>query len=73
MTQAERLVRREELRNQIAKHEEALAELRAEEERLLEACEHSYADGRHALVGANIRVCSVCGRVVKGRDEKLWG
>lgn len=73
MTQAERLVRREELRNQIAKLEESLAELRAEEERVLEACEHAYADGRHALVGSKIRVCSVCGRVVKGRDEKLWG
>lgn len=73
MTQAERLVRRDELRTQIAKLEEALADLREEEERLLEACEHTYADGRHALVGGRIRVCSVCGRVVKGRDEKLWG
>lgn len=73
MTQAERLDRREELRAEIAKHEEALAALRAEEEQLLGECEHTYADGRHAVVGGRIRVCAVCGQVLKGRDEKLWG
>ncbi len=73
MTQAERLDRREELRAEIAKHEDALAALREEEERLLGACDHTYADGRHAAVGGRIKVCAICGRVLKGRDEKLWG
>ncbi len=73
MTQAERLVRREELRAEITKHEEALEALREEEERLLGACDHCYADGRHAIVGGRIKVCAICGHVLKSRDEKLWG
>ena len=73
MTQAERLARREELRVEIAKHDRARAALRAEETRLLEGCEHVYADGRSAAAGGRIKVCALCGRVLKGRDEKLWG
>lgn len=73
MTQAERLIRREELRAEIAKHEAALEALREEEERLLGSCDHTYADGRHAVVGGRIKVCAICGRVLKGKDEKLWG
>lgn len=73
MTQAERLERREQLRVEIAKQEESLAALREEEERLLGACEHTYADGRAAAVGGRIKVCAICGHVLKGRDEKLWG
>lgn len=73
MTQAEMLVRREELRSQIEKHEAALSALRLEESQLLEACDHTYADGRGASAGGRVRVCAVCGRVLKQRDEKLWG
>lgn len=73
MTQNERLVRRERLQAEIAKRERELTELRAEEARLLERCEHTLADGRSALAGATVRLCSLCGRVLKGRDEKLWG
>jgi hypothetical protein len=71
--QMERLARRAELRAEIERHEATLAALRAEELRLLDGCEHTYADGRHAVAGASVRVCAVCGQVLKGRDEKLWG
>jgi hypothetical protein len=73
VTQAERLVRREELRAEIANREVELEALRAELARLLETCEHTYADGRHATTGGSVKLCALCGRVLKGRDEKLWG
>jgi hypothetical protein len=73
VTQNELLARREQLRADIAKHEAALDALRAEEARLLAACAHTYADGRRAAVGGRIVVCCVCGRVLKHREEKLWG
>lgn len=73
MTQREILNRREQLRSDIAKHEAALAALRAEEARLLERCDHTYADGRRATAGSPVRVCAVCGQLLKARDEKLWG
>lgn len=73
MTQAERLARREELQAQIAKREAELEVLRGEIARLLESCEHNYADGRHAATGGSVKLCALCGRVLKGRDEKLWG
>ncbi len=73
MDQAERLARREELRAEIAKHEAALAALRAEEARLLDGCEHHYADGRSAATGGRVKICAICGHVLPGRDEKLWG
>jgi hypothetical protein len=73
VTQAERLSRRAELRAEIAKRELELERLRLEEVRLLEGCEHSYADGRGASTGARVKICSVCGRLLPQRDEKLWG
>lgn len=73
MTQSERLNRREELRADITKLEGSLAALREEESRLLEGCEHAYADGRNASTGGRVRICSICGRVLKQRDDKLWG
>jgi hypothetical protein len=73
VTQAERLARREALRAEIAKQERQLAELRAEEARLLVDCEHEYADGRHATAGGRVKICSICGRLMPHRDEKLWG
>ncbi len=73
MKQAERLVRRDELRAEIAKREAELETLRDELARLLADCEHTYADGRHATAGGSVKLCALCGRVLKGREEKLWG
>jgi hypothetical protein len=73
VTQSERLARRDELRADIAKLEAELQALRTEESRLLDDCDHSYADGRGASTGARVRICAICGRVLKHRDEKLWG
>ncbi len=73
MTQNERLNRREQLRADIVRLEGNLAALREEEARLLEDCEHQYADGRNASTGGRVRICAICGRVLKQRDDKLWG
>ena len=73
MTQAERLARRAELRADIEKRKSELDTLLEEEARLLDGCEHVYADGRSASTGAQVRICAICGRVLKQRDEKLWG
>ncbi len=73
VTQAERLTRRAELRADIARLEAELAGLREAEARLLEGCEHAYADGRSAGAGGQVRICAICGHVLKHRDEKLWG
>jgi hypothetical protein len=73
VTQSERLTRREELRADIVKLESDLAALREQEARLLEGCEHAYADGRPASTGGRVRICAICGRVLKQRDDKLWG
>jgi NADH pyrophosphatase NudC (nudix superfamily) len=74
VTQEQRLARRAELRADITRLEAELAELREAETRLLEGCEHVYADGRSALAGGHqVRICAICGQVPKHRDEKLWG
>jgi hypothetical protein len=73
VNQAERLARREELRGKIAEHEDVLAKLRAEEAKLLEGCEHAYGDGRAAMTGAQVKICAICGKLLRARDEKLWG
>lgn len=73
MTQEERLARRAELRADITKLEVEIEALRAAEARLLDGCEHAYADGRSAGAGGQVRICAICGRVLKHRDEKLWG
>jgi hypothetical protein len=73
VTQAERLARRTELRADIAKREREVEELRVEETRLLDGCEHVYADGRGAATGGRVKICSICGRLLPNRDEKLWG
>jgi len=73
VTQAERLARRAELRADIEKVRGELEALLDEEARLLEGCEHVYADGRSASTGGRVRICAVCGHVLKQRDEKLWG
>ncbi len=73
MTQAERLARRDALRVEIDKLERELSALRAEEEQLLDGCEHAYADGRNASAGGRMKICAICGRLLPHRDEKLWG
>ncbi len=73
MTQAERLARRDALRADIAKLETELDSLRTEEAKLLDGCEHAYADGRNASAGGKVKICAVCGKVLKQKDEKLWG
>jgi len=73
VTQAERLARTEVLRTVISRLEETLAELRAEQQKALEGCEHQYPDGRQASTGASTKVCAICGQVLKGREGKLWG
>ncbi len=73
MTQAERLARRAELRVDIEKARGELEALLEDEVRLLEGCEHVYGDGRSAATGGRVRICAICGRLIKHRDEKLWG
>jgi hypothetical protein len=73
LTQAERLVRHDALRAEIDKQESLLAALRAEQVRLLAGCEHVYADGRNAATGGRVKICAICGQVLRSRDEKLWG
>jgi hypothetical protein len=67
------MARQEVLRGVIQRLEKALAEFRDEEKRVLEGCEHVYPDGRAAATGAPTKVCAICGQIVKGRDDKLWG
>jgi hypothetical protein len=73
LTQAERLERHGALRAEIDKQESLLAALRAEEGRILAGCEHVYADGRRAVTGGRVKICAICGQVLRSRDEKLWG
>ncbi len=73
MTQAERLARRAALRADIDKVKGELEALVEEEVRLLEGCEHVYGDGRAAATGGAVKICAICGRLMKHRDEKLWG
>ncbi len=73
MTQAERLARRAELRADIEKVKGELDALLEDETRLLEGCEHVYGDGRSAATGGRVRICAICGRLIKHRDEKLGG
>jgi hypothetical protein len=73
VNQAERVARHEVLRTVIVRLEETLAELRAEQQRALEGCEHQYPDGRAAATGGSTKVCAICGQVLKAREGKLWG
>ncbi len=73
MTQAERLARRAKLRADIEKVKGELETLLEEEAHVLEGCEHQYVDGRSAATGGRVRICAICGRLIKSRDEKLWG
>ena len=73
MKQDERLARRAELRADIERAKGELEALLEEESRLLEGCEHVYGDRRSAATGGRVRICAICGRLIKPRDEKLWG
>ena len=73
VTQAERLARQEVLRTVIQRLESALLEFKDESDRTLAGCEHTYPDGRTASTGAQTHICAICGQVLKGRDDKLWG
>ncbi len=73
MTQAERLARRAELRADMDKLRAEVEALLEQEARLLDGCEHVYEDGRSAATGGRIRICAICGRLMRQRDEKLWG
>jgi hypothetical protein len=73
VTQAERVARQDVLRDVIKRLEAAAAEFRAEVEKTLVGCEHTYPDGRAAVTGGSTKICSICGGVLKGRDAKLWG
>jgi hypothetical protein len=73
VTQHERLALHAALRAEIAEGEKRVAALRVEETRLLDGCEHTYADGRLAATGGRVKICAICGRLVPARDEKLWG
>jgi hypothetical protein len=72
MSQVERLERKGELDHELARLQ---AEIRAVEDELadlLSRCEHTYPDGRSAVVGGSTKVCAHCGRTVSRRGEKLW-
>jgi len=73
VTQEERLAKRDALRSEIVKLEEAIRALLEQEEEMLRDCSHTYAGGKSALVGGRVKVCVHCGRSVQGKDEKLWG
>jgi len=73
VTQVERVARHEVLRVVIARLEETLAELRTEQQRALEGCEHVYPDGRAAATGGSTKVCAICGKMLKAREGKIWG
>ncbi|HEY7723893.1 MAG TPA: hypothetical protein VH880_01075 [Anaeromyxobacteraceae bacterium] len=73
INQAERLARKDALRDQIAKRESEIRGLQEELSRLLADCEHTYANGQVAVAGTRTKICVHCGRIVPLHDEKLWG
>jgi hypothetical protein len=73
LTQAERLARKDFLKNDAAKVERQLREMQEQIARLLDDCEHTDANGRSALIGGRTKVCAHCGRIVATHGEKLWG
>jgi hypothetical protein len=67
------VAQQEILRTVIGRLEAYLGELHAEQKKALDGCEHTYADGRSAATGTATKVCAICGLVVKGSADKLWG
>jgi len=73
ISQADRLARKDELRAEIAKREAEIRDLQEQVSKLLADCEHTYPNGQVAVAGHKTKICVHCGRIVQGRDEKLWG
>lgn len=72
-TQAERLARKEFLKNDVAKLERQIRDMQEQISHLLDTCEHTDGNGRSALIGDRTKVCTHCGRIVNTHSEKLWG
>ncbi|HEX7487742.1 MAG TPA: hypothetical protein VF341_02460 [Anaeromyxobacteraceae bacterium] len=73
LSQAERLARRDFLKSDAAKLERQMRDVQEQLSRLLEACEHTDANGRSSIVGGRTKVCAHCGHIVAGHTDKLWG
>ena len=73
LTQAERLARKEYLKNDVATLERQIRDLQEQIARLLDGCEHTDGSGRSAIIGGRTKVCTHCGRIVTSKNEKLWG
>ena len=73
LTQAERLARKEYLKNDLSKLERQVRDTQEKIAMLLATCEHTDGNGRSAVIGGRTKVCAHCGRIVTNRTEKLWG
>jgi hypothetical protein len=71
LTQAQRLARKQELRDELAKLAERMRELEDDLTALLTRCDHTDPDGRCSVVGGRVKVCAHCGKTVS-RGDKLW-
>ncbi len=72
LTQAERLARKEFLKNDVAKLERQIREMQDQIATLLDNCEHTDGNGRTSVIGDRTKVCVHCGRIVN-THQKLWG
>lgn len=72
LTQAERLARKDFLKNDVAKLERQIRDMQDQIAILLDHCEHTDGNGRTAVIGDRTKVCVHCGRIVS-THEKLWG
>ena len=72
LTQAERLARKEFLKNDLSKLERQIRDTQEQIALLLATCEHTDGNGRSSVIGGRTKVCAHCGRIVT-RTEKLWG
>ena len=73
LTQAERIARKEFLKNDVAKLERQIRDMQDQVAHLLDGCEHTDGNGRSAVIGGRTKVCAHCGKIVNTRSEKLWG
>ncbi len=73
LTQAERLARKDFLKNDVAKLERQIREMQEQIATLLDGCEHTDGNGRSSVIGGRTKVCAHCGRIVNAHAEKLWG
>lgn len=73
LSQAERLSRKEYLKNDVVKLERQIREMQDQLAELLDGCEHTDGNGKSAVIGGRTKVCAHCGRIVNMHTEKLWG